>query len=199
MKPFATRCAKRSQEFSRTGLKDQAVWELFASTLYYVRGGYDEADGYHSLKQFIDGFDRSSRVMPGRVFYLATPPDSLRSGDRARRRGWIDAQGSGRRGAHSRGHRKALRHGSANGAGAEPSGARGPGRKSGLSHRSLSRQRDRAKYHGLPFCQRDLRTDLEPPLCRSCPDHRGGERRRRKTAAATTKRPASCATCFRIT
>ena len=72
---FRDKMREAVQEFSRTGLKDPAVWELFASTLYYVRGGYDEADGYHSLKQFIDGFDRSSRVMPGRVFYLATPPD----------------------------------------------------------------------------------------------------------------------------
>ncbi|HEX6769005.1 MAG TPA: glucose-6-phosphate dehydrogenase, partial [Candidatus Binatia bacterium] len=72
---FRDKMREAVQEFSRTGLKDPAVWELFASTLYYVRGGYDEADGYHSLKEFIDGFDRSSRVMPGRVFYLATPPD----------------------------------------------------------------------------------------------------------------------------
>ena len=72
---FREKMREAVQEFSRTGLKDQAIWELFASTLFYVRGGYDEADGYHSLKEFIDGFDRSSRVLPGRVFYLATPPD----------------------------------------------------------------------------------------------------------------------------
>jgi glucose-6-phosphate 1-dehydrogenase len=72
---FRDKMREAVQEFSRTGLKDQAVWDLFASTLFYVRGGYDEADGYHSLKEFIDGFDRSSRVLPGRVFYLATPPD----------------------------------------------------------------------------------------------------------------------------
>ncbi len=27
------------------------------------------------MKEFIDGFDRGSRVLPARVFYLATPPD----------------------------------------------------------------------------------------------------------------------------
>ena len=62
-------------EFSRTGLKDETVWQKFAATLYYVRGGYEEAGGYQSLKEFIDGFDRGSRVPPARVFYLATPPD----------------------------------------------------------------------------------------------------------------------------
>jgi glucose-6-phosphate 1-dehydrogenase len=63
------------QEFSRTGLKDEAVWEQFAATLYYVRGGYEEPDGYRSLKEFIDNFDHGSRVLPARVLYLATPPD----------------------------------------------------------------------------------------------------------------------------
>ena len=63
------------KEFSRTGLKDQAVWQQFASTLYYVSGRYDEAEGYQKLKEFVDGFDRGSRVLPARVFYLAIPPD----------------------------------------------------------------------------------------------------------------------------
>jgi glucose-6-phosphate 1-dehydrogenase len=62
-------------EFSRTGLKNEAVWRDFANTLYYVRGGYDESDGFQSLKDFVDGFDRGSRVLPARVFYLAIPPD----------------------------------------------------------------------------------------------------------------------------
>ena len=62
-------------EFSRTGLKDEAVWRDFANTLYYVRGGYEESDGFQSLKDFVDGFDRGSRVLPARVFYLAIPPD----------------------------------------------------------------------------------------------------------------------------
>jgi glucose-6-phosphate 1-dehydrogenase len=63
------------KEFSRTGLKDEDVWQQFASTLYYVRGGYEEADGYQKLKEFVEGFDHGGRVLPARVFYLATPPD----------------------------------------------------------------------------------------------------------------------------
>jgi glucose-6-phosphate 1-dehydrogenase len=72
---FRDKMREAVQEFSRTGLADVAVWQEFAKTLYYVRGGYDETDGYHRLKDFIDGFDRGSRVLPARVFYLATPPD----------------------------------------------------------------------------------------------------------------------------
>jgi glucose-6-phosphate 1-dehydrogenase len=62
-------------QFSRTGLKDETVWQQFASTLYYVRGAYDELGAYQRLTEFIDGFDRGSRVRPVRVFYLAMPPD----------------------------------------------------------------------------------------------------------------------------
>jgi len=61
-------------EFSRTGL-NESVWQQFASTLYYISGDYKEPEGYQSLKDFIDGFDRGSRVLPVRVFYLATPPE----------------------------------------------------------------------------------------------------------------------------
>jgi glucose-6-phosphate 1-dehydrogenase len=63
------------QEFSRTGLQSEAVWREFANTLYYLSGDYQEDRGYQKLKQFIDNFDRGSRVLPARVFYLATPPD----------------------------------------------------------------------------------------------------------------------------
>jgi glucose-6-phosphate 1-dehydrogenase len=62
------------REFSRTGL-DEAFWEKFAHTLYFVPGAYDEPRGYESLKSFIDNFDHGSRVLPARIFYLAIPPD----------------------------------------------------------------------------------------------------------------------------
>ena len=64
------------KEFSRTGLQNESVWQQFAATLYYVRGGYEQNDGFQRLKEFVDGFDRGSRVLPARVFYLATPPDA---------------------------------------------------------------------------------------------------------------------------
>jgi glucose-6-phosphate 1-dehydrogenase len=63
------------KEFSRTGLKDETVWQQFANTLFYVRGGYEDKEGYLALKHFVEGFDRGSRVLPARVFYMALPPD----------------------------------------------------------------------------------------------------------------------------
>src|SRR5262249_60015603 len=38
-------------------------------------------------------------------------------------------------------------------------------RAPGLSHRSLSRQRDRAEHHFLSLQQLDVRAGLEPQLC----------------------------------
>jgi len=72
---FRDKMREAVKEFSRTGLADEAVWQEFANTLYYVRGGYDDQSGYENLKRFIENFDRGSRVLPARVFYLAMPPD----------------------------------------------------------------------------------------------------------------------------
>ena len=72
---FRDKMREAVKEFSRTGLKDD-VWQQFAKTLYYVRGGYEDHDGFQKLKEFVEGFDRGSRVLPARVFYLATPPDA---------------------------------------------------------------------------------------------------------------------------
>jgi glucose-6-phosphate 1-dehydrogenase len=72
---FRNRMREAVSEFSRTGLKDEQVWQQFASTLYYIRGDYNETGAYQRLKSMLEGFDRSSRVMPVRVFYLAMPPD----------------------------------------------------------------------------------------------------------------------------
>src|SRR5882724_6197969 len=72
---FRKKMREAVSEFSRTGLKDESVWQQFAANLYYVAGSYDDLEGYQRLKEFIDGFDRGSRAQPVRVFYLATPPD----------------------------------------------------------------------------------------------------------------------------
>lgn len=63
------------KEYSRTGLQDEQLWQEFAKTLFYVRGGYEDGAGYEALKTFIENFDRGSRALPARVFYLAMPPD----------------------------------------------------------------------------------------------------------------------------
>jgi glucose-6-phosphate 1-dehydrogenase len=72
---FRERMREAVREFSRTDMKDESVWEQFASTLYYVSGDYEEPEGYQDLTKFVEQFDRGSRVLPIRVLYLAIPPD----------------------------------------------------------------------------------------------------------------------------
>jgi glucose-6-phosphate 1-dehydrogenase len=72
---FREKMREAVSEYSRTGLKDESAWHQFASTLYYVRGGYEDDEDYRRLREFIDGFDKGSRVLPARAFYLATPPE----------------------------------------------------------------------------------------------------------------------------
>ena len=72
---FRTKMREAVVGFSRTGLKDERVWQQFASTLYYIPGEYSDAQAYEQLKEFLENFDRGSRALPVRVFYLAMPPD----------------------------------------------------------------------------------------------------------------------------
>ena len=52
---FRNKMREAVSEFSRSGLKDEQVWQQFASTLYYVRGDYNEPGAYQRLKRMIDG------------------------------------------------------------------------------------------------------------------------------------------------
>src|SRR5919108_4020290 len=61
---FREKMREAVSEFSRTGLKDESVWNQFAASLYFVPGSYDELEGYRRLKIFLDGFDVGSRVLP---------------------------------------------------------------------------------------------------------------------------------------
>jgi glucose-6-phosphate 1-dehydrogenase len=72
---FRNKMHEAVRQFSRTGLKDESVWQQFAANLYYVQGDYNGTDGFKRLEKFINGFDNSSRALLARVFYLATPPE----------------------------------------------------------------------------------------------------------------------------
>lgn len=72
---FRNRMREAVKEFSRTGLKDESLWERFAQRLHYVRGGYDEAEGYRRLKEALRGIEADPSFPPNRIFYVATPPE----------------------------------------------------------------------------------------------------------------------------
>ena len=71
---FRQKMREAVQQFSRSGL-DESAWQKFAFTLYFIPGAYDDPKGYETLKEFVGNFDRGSRALPNRVFYLAVPPD----------------------------------------------------------------------------------------------------------------------------
>jgi glucose-6-phosphate 1-dehydrogenase len=71
---FREKMREAVRQFSRRGLNEE-FWEKFALTLYFVPGSYDDPRGYQTLKEFIHNFDRGTRVLPARIFYLAIPPD----------------------------------------------------------------------------------------------------------------------------
>jgi glucose-6-phosphate 1-dehydrogenase len=72
---FRANMREAVQQFSRTGLRNESLWEQFAKSLYYVRGDYEEPEGFHRLKEVIAALE-SARAAPGnRVLYLATPPE----------------------------------------------------------------------------------------------------------------------------
>ena len=76
------------------------------------------------------------------------------------------------------GDREAVRSRRSERAGAAARRPAGDGRAPALSHRSLSRQGDRAEPAGAAVCQFDLRDGLEPALRRARADHRQRDARR---------------------
>lgn len=59
--------AEAMQEF--TERFDSAAWDALAARIHYVRGGYDDAEGYQALARRLDELGPVNRV-----FYTATPP-----------------------------------------------------------------------------------------------------------------------------
>ena len=95
------------------------------------------------------------------------------------------------------GGRKAVRHRSGIGQGAEQRVAQARRRAPDLPDRSLSRQGDGAEHPGAALCQRHVRADLESQSHRSRADHGRRDSSASAIAAASTTRPARCATWCR--
>jgi glucose-6-phosphate 1-dehydrogenase len=62
-------------EFSRGGLKNEAVWEDFARRLYYISGDYQDPGAYLRLKESLTKIDREQSTGGNKILYLSTPPD----------------------------------------------------------------------------------------------------------------------------
>jgi glucose-6-phosphate 1-dehydrogenase len=64
------------EEFSRTAI-DENVWARFASSLAYVRGSFDDAEGMTALAERLVALDRERGTESRRLYYLATPPSAF--------------------------------------------------------------------------------------------------------------------------
>ena len=71
---FRVKMRDAAQRFSRTGLRDDALWERFTEKLYFVRGDYDDPEGSRRLKELLVRLDITSDGPSNRILYLATPP-----------------------------------------------------------------------------------------------------------------------------
>jgi glucose-6-phosphate 1-dehydrogenase len=72
---FRQRVREGVSQYSRTGLKDESLWERFAQNLYYVRGGYEDAEGFHRIAESLGRIERARAARRNRLLYLATPPE----------------------------------------------------------------------------------------------------------------------------
>ncbi|MCL4545696.1 MAG: glucose-6-phosphate dehydrogenase [Chloroflexi bacterium] len=62
------------EQFSRTRLTDEAVWQDFERSLFYSVSQFDDLDAYRRLGQLLDRLDVEKGSLGNRLFYLATPP-----------------------------------------------------------------------------------------------------------------------------
>ena len=72
---FRDRMREAVGEYVSGRAGEGSAWEKFAQGLVYVRGGYEEGEGYRRLKETLAGIEGKSASAGNRIFYLATPPD----------------------------------------------------------------------------------------------------------------------------
>ncbi|MFQ5682389.1 MAG: glucose-6-phosphate dehydrogenase [Candidatus Binatia bacterium] len=71
---FRKVCGEAAREISDIGPVIQEKWNLFAQSLSYFVGDYNDPESYKKLAVELDKLDRERGLMGNRLFYLATPP-----------------------------------------------------------------------------------------------------------------------------
>src|SRR5258708_3149428 len=72
---FRTGAGVAARSISEVGPIDDAKWNVFAKSLAYVAGDYDDATAYQKLAARLQELDRAQNLQGNRLFYLATPPE----------------------------------------------------------------------------------------------------------------------------
>ena len=65
------------KEFAPKLPADGDEWSHFAQSIFYVKSGFDDADGYKRLGDKIKQLDGERDLGGNQLFYLATPPDNF--------------------------------------------------------------------------------------------------------------------------
>lgn len=73
---FRSELEEAAGKHSRTPL-DRDLWNSFASSVYYHRSAFDDAEGYRRLAMEIDRLDGERGTSGNRLFYLAVAPDQF--------------------------------------------------------------------------------------------------------------------------
>ena len=73
---FRAELEASARKFSRTPLNDE-LWAHFASSIFYHRSPFDDAQGYAGLARLIEEADRGRGTGGNRLYYLAVAPDQF--------------------------------------------------------------------------------------------------------------------------
>jgi glucose-6-phosphate 1-dehydrogenase len=65
-------------QFSRRKPVDEAVWNDFASRLYYVGGKFEDEANFAKLGKRLEELDKTNGTRKNRIYYLAIPPSAFR-------------------------------------------------------------------------------------------------------------------------
>jgi glucose-6-phosphate 1-dehydrogenase len=74
---FRAEMKEACSKFARARPLDPAVWDSFASGLYYQQGDYEDLASYQALKTRLAAIDVERGISGNRLFYLSTPPSTF--------------------------------------------------------------------------------------------------------------------------
>jgi glucose-6-phosphate 1-dehydrogenase len=66
-------------EFSRNGTADSKQWNEFSNQVTYLKGDFNDASTFTTLKKMASDFDKRCSQRSIRIFYLATAPRFYRN------------------------------------------------------------------------------------------------------------------------
>lgn len=73
---FRAELEEAARKYSRTPL-DEELWKSFASSVFYHRSPFDDAEGYRTLAAEMDRLDKERGTAGNRLYYLAVAPDQF--------------------------------------------------------------------------------------------------------------------------